>query len=188
MAQLLWRTASIHHSTPPAEHRHPGFGPPSAPFHSRIEVDPSSSDFSGWHMERRLAAARLALPKKEHNSVISQIPQQSSPAARSSFAPGQHPPATRLAGAADPVGGFYLDPDPDPDPGLFPLASLFLFVQDLSGAEGSADVVAPGKGSWLSSFPLPCPLATIPSHFRRIGFVFRLNSALVRRKSQSTSD
>ena len=82
------------------------------------------------------------------------------------------------------------DLDPDPDPGLFPPASLvlFLFVQDLSGAGRSTDVVAPGKGRWLSSSPLPCPLATIASHCRKIGFVFRLNFALVGRKSQSTSD
>jgi hypothetical protein len=58
----------------------------------------------------------------------------------------------------------------------------------LSGAGRSTDVVAPGKGRWLSSSPLPCPLAAIPSHRRRIGFVFRLNSAIVRRKSQSTND
>ena len=76
------------------------------------------------------------------------------------------------------------------DPDLFPPASpvLFLFVQDSSGAEGATDVLAPGKRGWLFSSPVFLPLATIPRHWPRIGFEFRLNSAHVRRKSRSTSD
>jgi hypothetical protein len=43
------------------------------------------------------------------------------------------------------------------------------------------------RGTQLAPF-VAYSLATIPSHRPSIGFVFRLNSAVVRRKSQSTSD
>ena len=57
--------------------------------------------------------------------------------------------SARLARPADSAGGFYLNPNPnpdpdlDPDPGLLPPASLvlFLFLQDLSGAEGATDLL-----------------------------------------------
>jgi hypothetical protein len=45
-------------------------GVPGCRRQSRIGVDTSSTDFSGWHMECRVAAARLALPEKEHKSMI----------------------------------------------------------------------------------------------------------------------
>ena len=61
--------------------------------------------------------------------------------------------------------------------------------------QGLAEIPRPPgvkKRTWkrgcLFSSPVLSPLATIPGHQPRIGFEFRLNSALVRRKSQSTSD
>ena len=42
----------------------------AGPFHSPIGVDGSSTDFSGRHMSWRYAAARLALPEKDHKSMI----------------------------------------------------------------------------------------------------------------------
>src|SRR5271166_5594222 len=53
---------------PRASRIRPGF--PAGSFHPAIGVYRSFTDFSGWHMSLLLDAARLALPGKEHTSMI----------------------------------------------------------------------------------------------------------------------